>query len=274
MPRTAIIGDVHGCLEPLEALVDKLALEASDHLIFVGDILDKGPDSPGVLRYIRKLHEEAPFEVTLIEGNHEDKHLRYHRNKTARPVTAAGMAAASKELREIDSALTRKDRAYLQTAIPFLRLPAWNILVVHGGIPGDMETFPTLEEAKTLKGKARQRFLKIQRTRYLSRSTGKFLAYGTEQPGDPFWAETYDGRFGHVVFGHQPFPGAPACYPHATGIDTGAVHGFTLTSLVLPATGEPHFISVPGLEFRPFKTGRGPIHPGDVLTLSRPKNAH
>ncbi|MEO0467026.1 MAG: metallophosphoesterase [Pseudomonadota bacterium] len=265
----AIIGDVHGCLEPLQALVEKLSLGASDQLIFVGDIVDKGPQPAETVRYIRSLHETAPFKISIVEGNHEDKHRRYHRNKLARPLTAAGMAATSSELRDLDGALSRSDRAFLSSAVPFLRIPEWNVLVVHGGIPGDMSAFPSEEEAAGLTGKKRSSFLKILRTRYLSRATGKFLAYGTEMPGDPFWAETYDGRFGHVVFGHQPFPGAPGCFSHATGVDTGAVHGFTLTALVLAAERAPRFESVPGIEAKPFKEGRGPVHPGNDLRLKR-----
>ncbi|MEO0785300.1 MAG: metallophosphoesterase family protein [Pseudomonadota bacterium] len=265
------MGDVHGALGPLEALVAKLALSGGDHLIFVGDLVDKGPDPAGVVQFIRHLHETAPFSVLLIEGNHEDKHRRYHRNKTRRPMVAKGMAAASRELRSLDAELTPDDRAFLATAVPFHRLPDWNILIVHGGIPPDMFTFPdTVEQANALTGKARHAFRKILRTRYVSQIDGRFLAFGDEGPGDPFWAQIYDGRFGHVLFGHQPFLGGPACYPHATGLDTACIHGGALTALVLPGEGAPRFESVPGIDVKPFKAERAPPHPGTDLALKRP----
>ncbi|WP_139068857.1 metallophosphoesterase, partial [Hyphomonas sp. ND6WE1B] len=75
--KTAIIGDVHGALAPLLALITKLALGAGDRLVFVGDLVDKGPEPAGVVRFVRQLSETAPYEVILIEGNHEDRHRRY-----------------------------------------------------------------------------------------------------------------------------------------------------------------------------------------------------
>ncbi|MEL6753442.1 MAG: hypothetical protein AAFO57_05400, partial [Pseudomonadota bacterium] len=140
-----------------------------------------------------------------------------------------------------------------------------------GGIPPDMFTFPdTVEQANALTGKARHAFRKILRTRYVSQIDGRFLAFGDEGPGDPFWAQIYDGRFGHVLFGHQPFLGGPACYPHATGLDTACIHGGALTALVLPGEGAPRFESVPGIDVKPFKAERAPPHPGTDLALKRP----
>jgi len=223
-----------------------------------------------VVRFVRRLHETAPFTVTLIEGNHEDKHRRYHANKTRRPKVARAMAATSRELRDLDKALSGRDRDFLATAIPFLRVPDWNLLIVHGGIPPDMFTFPdTVQQAEALKGKARHAFRKILRTRFVARDTGRFLAYGDERPGDPFWAETYDGRFGHVLFGHQPFMEGPACYPFATGLDTACIHGGALTALVLPHGGKPRFESVPGIDVKPFKAEKAPPYPGDRLRLTK-----
>jgi len=270
MSRTAVIGDVHGALGPLEALVERLALGDGDHLVFAGDLLDKGPDSPGVVRYIRQLKAASPFKVILVEGNHEDRHRRYYLNKTRRPAVAFTMASAAWDLPALDLQLSTDDRAFLAEAVPFVHLERWNVLVVHGGIPGNMVTFPeTLAAAGDLKGKARGFFRQVLRTRYLDGKTGKFRSFGTERPGDVFWAEIYDGRFGHVVFGHQPFWDGPACYPHATGLDTACIHGGALTALVLPGEGAPRFESVPGIDVKPFKAERVPPHPGTDLALKR-----
>ncbi|MCA8901868.1 MAG: serine/threonine protein phosphatase [Hyphomonas sp.] len=268
--KTAIIGDVHGMLGPLEALVAKLALGPGQRLVFVGDLVDKGPDPAGVVQFVRHLSETAEFETILVEGNHEDKHIRYHYNTGARPGVARAMAEASPELPELDAGLSADDRAFLAGAQAFLRVPAWNVLVVHGGIPGTMDHFPeTPEQAAALTGKARDRFRKILRTRHISADDGEFLSLGSHQPGDPFWAEAYDGRFGHVVFGHQPWLGPPACFAHATGIDTAAVHGGDLTALVLPEAGRARFEAVPGFEHRPYRLDDRPPHPGSELRLTR-----
>lgn len=62
------------------------------------------------------------------------------------------------------------------------------------------------------------------------------IAFGQEKPGNKFWGEVYDGRFGHVFFGHQPwYQENPKFFEHATGIDLGCVHGGVLCAAVIPS---------------------------------------
>lgn len=241
-----IIGDVHGMLEPLRALVEKLQLQSEDTLAFVGDLIDKGPDSVGVLHYVETLRRAAGFEVVIVEGNHEDRMRRYLRNLKLRPDVASEQAARSPELDRLHTQLEAKRLPFPDWTVPFFRCPDFDVLVVHGGIPGTMRSFPaSVADARALKGRDAKRFEKIFRTRFVHAETGEFLLLGAQRTVDPFWAETYDGRFGHVVFGHQPFFDGPAEFSIATGIDTGAVHGGALTALVL-APGKPRaFVSVP-----------------------------
>lgn len=69
------IGDIHGCAGTLTALLDKLDLKASDHLVFIGDYIDRGPDSHGVLTILKEL--DKLFECTFLRGNHEQLLLNY-----------------------------------------------------------------------------------------------------------------------------------------------------------------------------------------------------
>lgn len=69
--RTLVIGDIHGCLNALELLCETIAPQPNDHLIFVGDYVDRGPDSKGVIDFIIELEKE--FKVTCLSGNHEEK---------------------------------------------------------------------------------------------------------------------------------------------------------------------------------------------------------
>jgi diadenosine tetraphosphatase ApaH/serine/threonine PP2A family protein phosphatase len=247
--RTIFVGDVHGCPDQLVQLLAKVQPTVDDTVVFVGDLVDKGPDSPTVVRKVRELAAAVP--VVLVEGNHEDKHRRFRRNLTLRPEVAAGQAERSPWLAEITEALSDEDVAFLDSAVPFHKVPEHGILVVHGGIPGDRVEFPeTVEEAAALKGKAKRQFEKVVRTRFVSGETGKFLKMGDETEADPFWAEVWDGRFGHVVFGHEPFMDGPGLFPHATGVDTGAVFGGSLTALVVDAEGERTFVSVPSPLFQ------------------------
>jgi len=68
--RTLIVGDVHGCREELEDLLDESGWEEDDQLVFVGDLVAKGPDSLGVIRLARELGARA------VRGNHDQHCLK------------------------------------------------------------------------------------------------------------------------------------------------------------------------------------------------------
>jgi serine/threonine protein phosphatase 1 len=73
MGRTLVIGDIHGSLKAFDALLAAIALTPEDHLVLLGDYVDRGPDSAGVIRRIIEL--KAQCQVTAIRGNHEDMML-------------------------------------------------------------------------------------------------------------------------------------------------------------------------------------------------------
>ncbi len=69
--KTWFIPDIHGCSKTLKYLIEeKIKPEKHDHLIFLGDYIDRGPDSKGVIDFILGL-QEKPFRVTTLKGNHE-----------------------------------------------------------------------------------------------------------------------------------------------------------------------------------------------------------
>ncbi len=69
------IGDVHGCLKTLQALLDRIGPAPDDHLVFIGDYIDRGPDSKGVIDFLLQLRER--FDCTFLRGNHEAFMLDY-----------------------------------------------------------------------------------------------------------------------------------------------------------------------------------------------------
>ena len=75
MARTLVVGDVHGCLDELRDLLDAVHYSSADRLVFVGDLVDRGPDSVGVVRLAQDLGAVA------VLGNHERKHLRYEQHE-------------------------------------------------------------------------------------------------------------------------------------------------------------------------------------------------
>lgn len=69
--RLIAIGDIHGRLSKLTGLIEKIGLTAEDRLVFLGDYIDRGPDSYEVVELILKLRQDYPNTITL-RGNHED----------------------------------------------------------------------------------------------------------------------------------------------------------------------------------------------------------
>lgn len=210
------MGDIHGCLRELDELLRVVQLSQHDTLISVGDLLDKGPDSIGVLRRMREL------KGLLVRGNHEVKHLQLLKERIQRH-----------EVKQADRVLQRQlnehDISFLQKSVHHHLLPELGAVVVHGGIPRELDR---------LEGKKSDQRLK----RYLR------LPFVREQDG-VFWAWGYDGRFGHCYFGHQPFmQSEPAHYPHATGLDLGCYAGGHLCAAVLEVGKSPSFVAIKSME--------------------------
>jgi serine/threonine protein phosphatase 1 len=72
-----VIGDIHGCVKELACLIEYLPLERQDRLVFLGDYIDRGPDSRGVVSYLLDLQKESSYDVVFLKGNHEDMLLSY-----------------------------------------------------------------------------------------------------------------------------------------------------------------------------------------------------
>ncbi|MGH7771226.1 MAG: metallophosphoesterase family protein [Candidatus Binatia bacterium] len=72
-----VIGDIHGCLNELACLLENLPLEPFDRLIFLGDYVDRGPDSKGVVSYLIEWQRKGDQETIFLKGNHEDMFLSY-----------------------------------------------------------------------------------------------------------------------------------------------------------------------------------------------------
>lgn len=83
-PRTFAIGDIHGDLHALEALLAKLPeLTPKDTLVFLGDYLDRGPSSQEVIEKVRSLKESIPAKLITLCGNHEDMWIKAYRGDEA-----------------------------------------------------------------------------------------------------------------------------------------------------------------------------------------------
>lgn len=228
--RNIIFGDVHGCISELSRLVDGLRVRDNDTLIFCGDLVDKGPSSAAVVRYIRGLARQG-VSVVLVKGNHEEKHERFRKHEERIAGTdKENPIKGADEIREINRALTPEDIQFLESAVMYHKMPEQNALVVHAGIPPWMTKLPNFAR---LSKRQHQSASQILRLRYHD-DYGNMVPLVDVNPSQhTFWADKYDGRFGRVFFGHEPFIGEePKGFRHATGMDTGCVFGGSLTAAV------------------------------------------
>ena len=204
-PRTLVIGDVHGCLDELRALVHKAGVTDDDDVVFVGDLVAKGPDSAGVVSWARERGAAA------VLGNHDEHVLR----------ALAGDQAAKPAHLAVAATLGKADAAWL-AALPLWVRPRSGTaagtashLVVHGGMVAGVP----------VEKQAREHLLTM-------RSVAADGKPSKRIEGTP-WAAVWPGPE-HVVFGHDAVRGLQQ-HPHATGLDTGCVYGRELTGLLLPA---------------------------------------
>ena len=204
--RTLIVGDVHGCIRELERLLRRAGYGEGDALIFVGDLVAKGPDSRAVVRRAMEIG------AVTVRGNHEEHLLRYRRAQlTGDPSPRVGNSH-----RELAKTLAEDEWGYLEAMPLFHALPEHDALVVHAGlmpgVPLDEQTPEHLMNLRTIRPDG-------------SGSTRL-------EEGVP-WASRWLGPE-RVFFGHDAVRGLQL-YPHAIGLDTGCVYGGELTALELPS---------------------------------------
>jgi hypothetical protein len=197
--RTVIVGDVHGCTGELEELLERTRFaEGADALVFVGDLVARGPDSLGALALARRLG------ARVVRGNHENKLLAARHG--GRPL--------GPEHERVARSLSEEDWRMIGAMPLWVDLPAHGVRVVHAGVIPGVEV-----------GDAPPDALLTMRT---LRSRGRW----SDEPGaGPLWGTLYEGP-PHVVFGHNARPD-PQLHEWATGLDTGCVYGGRLTALVL-----------------------------------------
>ena len=212
------IGDIHGCIETAKALVDRLAPAADDHLVFLGDYVDRGPDSKAVLDYLIAL--SGRYRCTFLRGNHEALMLEYMDEGVYElwqvnggVATLNSYAGAARQVR-----IPAEHLAFIRSTVLYYNTP--DFFFVHAGLRPDLTT------KENVRWCGEDVFL-------WERS---HLEVGDE---DLAWEKS-------VVCGHTP-RAQPINRPKLIGIDTGCVYHMhpdmgRLTAVRLP---ERAFVSVP-----------------------------
>lgn len=75
-PRTFVVGDIHGCADDIDCLLDAIAPARADTVVFLGDYIDRGPASKAVIDRLLRLRHEGP-RCVFLKGNHEDMFLAF-----------------------------------------------------------------------------------------------------------------------------------------------------------------------------------------------------
>ena len=226
-----IIGDVHGCYDELEQLLDGLGYvltgdEANVSLshpqgrraVFVGDLVDRGPKNPEVLRLV--MSAVAAGTALCVAGNHDVKLSRKLRGKDVK--VTHGLAESLAQLESTSAEFKRDAAAFLDGLVSHYVFDGGKLVVAHAGLKEDMH------------GRG-------------SGAVRQFCMYGettgeTDEFGLPVrynWAQDYRGR-AMVVYGHTPVPSAE-WLNNTICLDTGCVFGGNLTALRYP---ERELISV------------------------------
>ena len=209
MQKTLIIGDIHGCYFELQALLDKAGLGAGDEVIGIGDIVDRGPETPQVVEFF----QNTPKAIAIM-GNHERKHVRAARHEVKLSI--------SQQISQVQFGPAYPKALAWMSDLP-LYIELEHAIVVHGyfepGIPLEKQN-PSVV-CGTMGGDH------ILRQRY-----------------DRPWYELYDADK-PVIVGHYNYTGTdqPFIYRDKVyGLDTDCVTGKALTGILLPSF---QFVSVP-----------------------------
>lgn len=235
VPRTIVIGDIHGCIVELKELISKLSLTPIDELIFVGDYFHKGPHGDEVIKYIYQMYRNG-YDIKLVIGNHEEKQFRYNKQYIRHQLTGDQITIPHtngfKETfyKAMHYMFFLENQGYV-----YYKSKHTNVTVVHAGFNTSFKDLgPSLKyyHYTCLSTKAKRKLAPCFRLRH-ENLKGKMVSLGKEKPEDVFWADVYDGRYGHVIYGHQPFSKQPKINENATGIDLGCVYGGHLCAAII-----------------------------------------
>jgi len=206
--RLWVVGDIHGCIRELETLLGALTPGPDDTLAFIGDYVDRGPDSRAVVELLLDVRRRTP-KTAFLRGNHEDMCLGYLGRRgswgEAWRMNGGGSTLRSYGVPAELSGAAAAERFPPEHLAFFESLLPWHVadrfLLVHAGV----RPFRPLEE---------------------------------QDPEDLVWIREEFIASPHalpytVVFGHTPQRQVLVDLPYKVGIDTGCVYGGRLTAVEL-----------------------------------------
>ena len=221
--RNIFIGDVHGCLVELQRLLDQVGLADGDQCFFVGDLINRGPDSLGVLRLFRDLG------AVSVLGNHEAFLLKKNFFENPSQSVAWGSLETLAKASEL-STLGEMVRTF-----PLL-IQLNDLILVHAALPPSAwDNDP--QQLEAWNGKLFDPHNETWETSFLLSARycnprGERPTNDDPPPGPPFrpWDDFYRGKH-QVLFGHWARRGLVK-KPKILGLDTGCVYGGKLSAWI------------------------------------------
>lgn len=202
--RIIVVGDVHGCIDQLHSLMNRVGPAEGDRIVLLGDFVDRGPDSPACVEFARE-HES-------LMGNHEYKHVR-HRYGVLKKLDESQLGTVEQFRlfgKDYEAAVD-----FMETLHFFIELP--EVILVHAGLEYGI---PMEKQNKIvlIGGLSQRRVCGID-----------------PKTGIPFWCSRYPKNARPVIYGHlknkvETIPHRENLFP----IDTGCCRGGMLTAVTIP----------------------------------------
>lgn len=202
--KVVVIGDIHGCFDELKALLEKCNYDSKTHtVIYLGDLVNKGPYSKEVVRYVKNMCDRKLGYC--VRGNHDDFTLG---------IALKVLTPRNPNVPEFIKELSNDEIQWLNDLPYTLSIPSLNSIVVHAGLipnkpleeqlPGDMHSMRNINETLN------------------EQSEVVLVGSENDSKGKP-WVEFWKSP-PHVYFGHDAKRGLQLT-DYTTGLDTGCVYG-------------------------------------------------
>ncbi|KAK5191822.1 hypothetical protein LTR99_008448 [Exophiala xenobiotica] len=290
--RLIFIGDIHGCKKEVEALLKEVQFDpVTDHLVALGDVVSKGPDSPGVIDLLRG------YNASCVRGNHDDRLLLFVEDLHSTSLTsqknpnfasnAAAQASLNKDnaVRNLAMSLDAAQVEWLKSCPVILRIGELRAfqgetVAVHGGLvlgipleqqdpvsvmnlrTVDMQTHVPSQKHEEKGGKSKAWYKlwnKHQQLLDTRQGWNRLKSFGKKKSAEKPMT---------VIYGHDSKTGLKI-KKYTKGLDTGCVKGGKLTALVVNGDGKQELVQVDCKDRRQASAGRETM--GDILKNGKSK---
>ncbi|KAI9266452.1 Metallo-dependent phosphatase-like protein [Phascolomyces articulosus] len=229
--RVFIIGDVHGCADELKQLVEKIQYNQDrDQIILAGDLVYRGPDNVGVIRYAKEIG------ALCVRGNHDDVTIRFktyeiqhglqamqNKDDIMREGDVADPLKFSDDHMDIVKNMTQEDYDYLVNCPLVIDLPTLNnSRVVHGGLDPEIEKPVNNDPYWVVNMRNMDKDGDPERTKSNGKHWTKYWAEAQHAPNNTTPINIY--------YGHDAGRGLNL-ESETFGTDSGCVYGHQLTAL-------------------------------------------